>query len=162
MDQQRRRVLTVGGGLTAYRVGAYAVGLGTAWMPHSARSAELWNQAAFAANTLEDVILALGGPGGATESSEIHLDAPEIAENGAVVPITVESALPNTISIALVIPKNPNALSANFMIPDGTDAYVSTRIKMAESSDVYALVKSGDRYFYSRKLVKVTVGGCGG
>jgi sulfur-oxidizing protein SoxY len=88
--------------------------------------------------------------------------APDIAENGAVVPVEIESALPNTRAIAIVVEKNPHALSANFSIPDGTDAFVATRVKVAETSNLYALVKTDTGYFYATKLVKVTLGGCGG
>ncbi|HEX4797698.1 MAG TPA: thiosulfate oxidation carrier protein SoxY, partial [Burkholderiales bacterium] len=85
-----------------------------------------------------------------------------IAENGAVVPISVDSRLARTQTIAIMIEKNPNTLSANFEIPDGTDPFVTTRVKMGETSNVYALVKADGRYFHAVKEIKVTIGGCGG
>ena len=93
---------------------------------------------------------------------ELLLQAPEIAENGSVVRVAAQSSLPNTVQIAFIVEKNPNALAALFDIAAGTDANVSTNIKMGQSSHVYALAKVGDKYFYAVKEVKVTLGGCGG
>jgi sulfur-oxidizing protein SoxY len=90
------------------------------------------------------------------------LQAPEIAENGNVVRIGAQSNIAGTTQVALVIEKNPNALAAVFDIPAGTDANVSTNVKMGQSSNVYAVAKAGDKFFYSVKEVKVTLGGCGG
>jgi sulfur-oxidizing protein SoxY len=120
-----------------------------------------WNKAAFDTKSFADAVKALGGPP-AVESKDVVLDGPDIAENGAVVPFTVTSRLPDTESIAVLIEKNPNTLAANFQIPPGTDPFVNTRVKLAESSKVYALVKAGGKYFYAAKDVKVTIGGCGG
>lgn len=119
------------------------------------------NTAAFAAKSLTDVIKAYGGSD-AKESADIALAAPEIAENGAVVPVTVESKLAGTKTIAVLVEKNPAALSARFEIPDGTDAYIATRVKVGETCNVIALVQTADGYFYAQKPVKVTLGGCGG
>jgi sulfur-oxidizing protein SoxY len=74
----------------------------------------------------------------------------------------VQSSLPKTQAIAIMIEKNPNTLSANFEIPDGTDPFVTTRVKMAETSNVYALVKADGKYYHAVKEIKVTIGGCGG
>ena len=115
----------------------------------------------FEAQTLDAVVKALGGSN-AQQSSDISLRAPPIAENGAVVPIVIESKLPNTRMIAIVSEKNPHALSAAFHFPEGTDAYVMTRVKVAETSKVYALVQTDKGFFYTDQLVKVTLGGCGG
>ena len=115
----------------------------------------------FQAHSLDEVVKALGGST-AQKSSEIDLQAPEIAENGAVVPLVIESKLPGTRMIAIVSEKNPHALSAIFHIPDGTDPYVMTRVKIAETSDVIALVQTDKGFFYTDRLVKVTLGGCGG
>ncbi|MGH6625507.1 MAG: thiosulfate oxidation carrier protein SoxY, partial [Burkholderiaceae bacterium] len=90
------------------------------------------------------------------------LQAPEIAENGNVVRIGAQSNIPGTTQVAFVIEKNPYALTAVFDIPPGTDASVATNVKMGQSSNVYALAKAGDKYFYAVKEVKVTLGGCGG
>lgn len=115
----------------------------------------------FEAQTLDDVVKALGGSK-AQPSSDISFQAPPIAENGAVVPLVIESKLPGTRMIAIVSEKNPHALTAAFHIPDGTDPYIMTRVKIAETSKVYALVQTDKGFFYTDQLVKVTLGGCGG
>jgi len=121
-----------------------------------------WNKAAFEVkNSMNDAVKALGG-NGATESKDIVMTSPDIAENGAVVPFTVASKLPKTESIALLVEKNPNILAANFFIPEGTEPWVNTRIKMGQTSNVIALVKADGKYYYTSKEVKVTLGGCGG
>jgi sulfur-oxidizing protein SoxY len=106
-------------------------------------------------------VKALGGAG-STESAQIQMTTPDIAENGAVVPVTAESRLPGTRRIAILIEKNPNTLSADFTIPEGTDPFVTTRVKMAETSNVYALVQANGKYYHAMKEIKVTIGGCGG
>jgi len=90
------------------------------------------------------------------------VQTPEIAENGAVVPVGVTSRIPKTESIAILIEKNPNMLAAVFDIPTGTEPVISTRVKMAQTSNIYALVKAEGRYYVAAKEVKVTLGGCGG
>jgi len=115
----------------------------------------------FEAMTLDEVVKSLGGTK-ATKSTDIMLQAPPIAENGAVVPVVIESKLPNTKMIAIVSEKNPHALSAAFRFPDGTEPYVMTRVKIAETSNLYALVQTDAGFFYTDQLVKVTLGGCGG
>ena len=120
-----------------------------------------WNEAAFKTKTLNDTVKALGGQA-AVESKDIQINSPDIAENGAVVPISVTSKMGNTESIAILVEKNPNARSANFVIPAGTEAFVSTRVKMGQTSNVTALVKADGKYYYSTKEIKVTLGGCGG
>ena len=77
-------------------------------------------------------------------------------------PVGVSSTLPNVTMVAILIEKNPNALAASFMLPEGTQANVQTRVKMGQTSNVYALVKSGDKFFMATKEIKVTLGGCGG
>jgi sulfur-oxidizing protein SoxY len=123
--------------------------------------AQDWNKAAFDMKSLNDAMKALGAqsPG---SSDAIAIKAPEIAENGAVVPVAVESRLQNTESISLLIEKNPQPLAASFAIPAGTDASVSTRVKMGQSSDVYALVKADGKFYVAKKEIKITLGGCGG
>lgn len=95
-------------------------------------------------------------------SDKIKLDAPEIAENGAVVPISVLTSLANVTSIAFVVPENPNVLAAYYKIPEGTMPNVANRLKMAKTSNVIVIVESGGKLFSATKEVKVTVGGCGG
>ena len=152
----RRDVLKAGGGASALAL-AVAAGL---IKPEDA-FAQQWNKAAFDANSVADTLKALGGAG-STETKDILFDAPDIAENGSVVPISVESRLPGTQSIAILIEKNPNTLSADFEIPAGTDPFIGTRVKMAETSKVYAVVKADGKYFHAVKEIKVTIGGCGG
>lgn len=115
----------------------------------------------FQGHTIDEVVRALGGSS-AQPSSEIALQAPEIAENGAVVPLVIESKLPGTRLIAIVSEKNPHALSAVFHIPEGAESYVMTRVKIAETSKVTAIVQTDKGFFYTDQLVKVTLGGCGG
>jgi len=123
--------------------------------------AEEWNRIAFEGKQLDDVIRGLGG-NGAQESAEVVILAPEIAENAAVVPMQIISKLNKTESIAIVVEKNPNPLAANFSIPDGTLPDIQTRVKMAQTCSVYALVRAGGKFFYSAKEIKITQGGCGG
>jgi len=145
--------------------GAAALGLaaaaGLAPVVAGAQNAPGWNQAAFDSKTLNDAIKAMGGSA-PTESKDLVLQAPEIAENGAVVRIGAQSNIPGTTQVAFVVEKNPAALAAVFNIPAGTDASVSTNVKMGQSSNVYAVAKAGDKFFYAVKEVKVTLGGCGG
>jgi sulfur-oxidizing protein SoxY len=127
--------------------------------PGSARAD--WNKAAFDTKSLNDAVKALGG-GSATESKDITITSPDIAENGAVVPFTISSKLPKTETMAVLVEKNPNILAANFAIPEGTEPWVNTRVKMGQTSNVIALVKADGKYYYTAKEVKVTIGGCGG
>ncbi len=156
MNSGRRQVLKGTGGAAVLGL-AFAAGL---LKPGGAR-AEAWNKAAFETRSLNDAVKALGGAPPA-QSADIAITSPDIAENGAVVPFTVASRLPKTESIALLVEKNPNILAANFQIPDGTEPWVNTRIKMGQTSNVYALVKADGKYYYASKEVKVTLGGCGG
>ncbi len=155
MNQTRRSFLKSGGGATVMALAASA-GLIKIDAAYAA-----WNDAAFKTRNLADTVKALGGQV-ATESKDIQITSPDIAENGAVVPISVTSKLGNIETIAILIEKNPNSLTANFSIPAGTEAFVSTRVKMGQTSNVHALVKAGGQYFYATKEIKVTLGGCGG
>ena len=121
---------------------------------------QAWNKAAFDAKSMADAYKALGGT--PAESADIAITAPDIAENGAVVPVGVASKIPNTQAVYILVEKNPSMLAAGFTFPQGTDPSVSTRIKMGQTSNVYAVVKAGDKYFVASKEVKVTLGGCGG
>jgi sulfur-oxidizing protein SoxY len=154
MNRSRRNALKTGGGVLALLLAAGIVKSGDAL-------AQQWNQAAFNGKSLPDALQALGAQGAAT-SDAIQIKAPEIAENGAVVPIGVESRLPGTQSITLLIEKNPQPLAASFDIPAGTEPNVGTRVKMGQSSDVYALVKADGRFYMAKKEIKITLGGCGG
>jgi sulfur-oxidizing protein SoxY len=119
------------------------------------------NKAAFETKSVNDTVKALGG-GSVAESKDIAITAPDIAENGAVVPVSVASKIPNTQAVYIMVEKNPNTLAAGFNIPQGTEASVTTRIKMGQTSNVYAVVKADNKFFMSSKEVKVTIGGCGG
>lgn len=122
---------------------------------------QAWNKQAFEAKSLDETVKALGGTT-AGQSADITINAPDIAENGAVVPVGVASKIPNTQAMYILVEKNPNALAAGFSIPAGTDPNVSTRIKMGQTSNVYAVVKADDKFYVATKEVKVTLGGCGG
>ena len=142
--------------------GALALAAASGLTPAHAQNAPGWNKAAFEGKSLAEVAKALGARAAPVESRELLLQAPEIAENGSVVRVAAQSTLPGTTQIAFIVEKNPNALAAVFDIHAGTEANVSTNLKMAQSSHVYALAKVGDNYFYAVKEVKVTLGGCGG
>jgi sulfur-oxidizing protein SoxY len=116
---------------------------------------------AFAKKNDADTIKLLYGKD-AEASDAIKLDAPEIAENGAVVPVSVSTTLPNVTSISILVSENPSPLAASYKIPTGTSPTVANRIKMAKTSKVVALVESNGKIFSANKEVKVTVGGCGG
>ena len=116
---------------------------------------------AFEAKSLDETVKLLGGTT-AVQSGEISITAPDIAENGAVVPIGVTSKIPNTQNIYILVDKNLNSLSAGFGIPPGTEPNVATRVKMAQTSNVHAVVKADNKFYVATKEVKVTLGGCGG
>lgn len=144
--------------------GAAALGLAASvgLFPAAASAQTAWNKAAFEAKNLADVVKALGGAAAATESKEVTLSAPEIAENGNVVRLGAQSAIAGTTWLGLVVEKNPAALTAGFDVIDGTEPNMSTNVKMGQSTHVYALAKVGDKFFFAVKEVKVTLGGCGG
>jgi len=156
MNESRRTVLKASGGATVMALAASA-GL---FRSNPAMASD-WNKAAFETKSLQDTVKALGGTA-AVESKDIAITSPDIAENGAVVPVSVSSKLGKTESIAILVEKNPNALAASFDVPAGTESFVSTRVKMGQTSNVYALVKADGKYFYTTKEIKVTLGGCGG
>ena len=139
------------------------LGLVTALWPLVAKADNVtgWNKAAFEAKNLPDVLKALGAVNGG-ESKELTLQAPEIAENGAVVRLSADSHLPGTTQIGFLVDKNPAALSALFDIPKNTAPHVGLNVKLGQTSNVYALAKIGDKFYYAVKEVKVTIGGCGG
>jgi sulfur-oxidizing protein SoxY len=129
-------------------------------VPHVARAA--WAQAAFDTKTLADAVKALGG-GAPVESKDVTLTGPDIAENGAVVPVGVSTNLPGVKRLALLVEKNPNVLAAVFDVSDAVDANFNTRVKMGQSSNVFAVAMMNDgRVLFSQKEIKVTLGGCGG
>ena len=122
-----------------------------------------FNQAAFEAKSLNDVLKAVGASGAPTESKDVTITAPDIAENGAVVPLGASTALPGVKQILILVEKNPSAMVALFNVTESIEANVSTRAKMGQSSDVYAVAVMNDgRALFAKKEVKVTLGGCGG
>lgn len=120
-----------------------------------------WPEAAFEAKKVEEAISGLLGSAVTEESEKVTIKAPDIAENGAVVPITVSTEMAAT-SVAIIAEKNPSPLVAVFNLGPGAQGYVSTRIKMGQTGDVMAVVKAGEQLYAARKSVKVTIGGCGG
>ncbi len=134
------------------------------WLPNFAfaQSAGAWNKAAFEAKTMAELMKALGGAAPA-ESKDVTLTAPDIAENGAVVPIGVATSLAGVKQMLVLVEKNPNTLVASFDVTDAVEPSFSTRVKMGQSSDVYAVALTADgKALFAKKEVKVTLGGCGG
>lgn len=120
-----------------------------------------WPEEAFSKKSLDAGIEAVGAKG-VSESGDIKIKAPDIAENGAVVPISVSTSISGVEKISVFVEKNPQPLAASFDLTDRCEGFVSTRIKMGETSDIVAVVQAGGKSFSARKTVKVTIGGCGG
>ncbi len=153
----RREALKAGGGAT---VMALMVSAGL--LKASDVAAQEWNKGAFDTKNLNDTVKALGGAA-AVESKDItFINAPDIAENGAVVPVGVQSKIAKSEMIAILVEKNPNMLAATFTLGEGAEPTVSTRVKMGQTSNVYAVVKADGKFYYAVKEIKVTLGGCGG
>jgi len=129
--------------------------------PALAAANDKYPEDAFKQKSDADAIKSLYGKT-AEPSDKVKLDAPEIAENGAVVPISVSSTLPDVTSISILVAENPNALAASYKIPAGTLPSVANRLKMAKTTNVIAIVEAGGKLYSATKEVKVTVGGCGG
>ncbi len=158
MSTDTKRRLFLKGSVAASAVGV-AVGAGLL-TPQAVLAA--WPEAAFNAKAVDAVIKELLGTDAMTESADINVKAPDIAENGAVVPITVETSIDGIQSIAIVASENPSPLVANFVLGEGAMGFAGTRIKMGKTGDVVAMVKAGDTVYTAKKNVKVTIGGCGG
>jgi len=124
--------------------------------------AAAWPQTIFSPKTASEAMVALLGTDATTPSEKISLKLPQIAENGAVVPIEINTTLDNVELIAIVVENNPRPMAATFEIPAGTLPKITTRIKMGKTSDVMAVVKTNDGVYSAREEVKVTIGGCGG
>jgi sulfur-oxidizing protein SoxY len=150
-----RRLILQGAGAVAL------VGLGNLPFPALAAANDKYPEEAFKAKSEADAIKALYGKS-AEPSDKVKMDAPEIAENGAVVPIAVTTTLADVTSIAFLVSENPVALVASYKIPAGTLPNVANRIKMAKTSNVIVVVEAGGKLYSANKEVKVTVGGCGG
>lgn len=155
MIPSRRQSLRAASGLGFYAA-LVAVGL----LPAGRASAQQF-ASAFQTKSIADTLKALGA-GTPSDSKDVVINSPDIAENGAVVPVGVRSNLPKTEMIALLVEKNPNALAGAYTLLEGAEPDVNMRIKMGQSSDVYALVKADGKFYMTKKEIKVTLGGCGG
>jgi len=120
-----------------------------------------WNKEAFGAKTAQDALKGIGVTS-STPSKDVVIEAPEIAENGAVVPIEITSNVPGTRSIAVVVDKNPFPLIGQFQFGEGAVPFVKLNIKMGETSEVRVIAQAGGKSYAAVKEIKVTIGGCGG
>jgi len=141
--------------------GTVAVAIAAGLLKPSQVLAAEWPKAAFESKNVADALKGIGASGPA-DSKDITIKAPDIAENGAVVPVEIFSKIPGTTSIAILADKNANPLVADFDLSNGTEGYISTRIKMGQTAHVHAVVKAGGKSYTASKEVKVTIGGCGG
>lgn len=152
-----RRVILQGvASVALVGLGKMALGLAPAFAAN-----DKYPEEAFKQKSGDDAIKLLYGKT-AEPSDKVKLDAPEIAENGAVVPIAASTTLADVTSISFLVAENPNALIASYKIPAGTLPSVANRIKMAKTSNVIVVVEAGGKLYSATKEVKVTVGGCGG
>jgi sulfur-oxidizing protein SoxY len=157
IDSTRRLILK--GAAVLALVGLAGIRFGLT--PALAAANDKYPEEAFKQKGIDDTLKLLYGKS-AEPSEKVKLDAPEIAENGAVVPISVSSTLADVTSISILVAENPNALAASYKIPAGTIPNVANRLKMAKTSNVIAVVEAGGKLYSAVKEVKVTVGGCGG
>lgn len=155
MSMNRREVLKVGGGAAVYSALA-SMGFFAA---NPAMAA--WNKAAFETKSIADTLKVLGVSGTAN-SADVVITSPDIAENGAVVPVGVASKIAKTEMIAVMVEKNPAMMAGMYEFGSNAEADISMRVKMGQSSDVYALVKANGKFYMTKKEIKVTLGGCGG
>ena len=151
MNQLRRTLLKLSGA---------ALALGAGLLKNGLVLAATWNKSAFESKAVADTLKNLGAAN-LIESRDIIITAPDIAENGAVVPIAITSRIPNTQSISIIAEKNPFPLSSTFDIMNGAEGYVSTRLKFGETSNVRAVVKADGKFYTAAREVKITIGGCG-
>jgi sulfur-oxidizing protein SoxY len=150
-SESRRDILKQGGILAAL----LSCGLLTIEQARAAVDAKV-----FQMKTMDETLKALGGK--PADSKDIELTSPDIAENGAVVPIAVTSKIPKTEEIYILVEKNPSPLSAAFTLAEGTEPFVSTRTKMGQTSNIHAIVKADGKLYSVMKETRVTLGGCGG
>jgi sulfur-oxidizing protein SoxY len=153
------RRLILRGAATVALIGLGNLPFGLA--PAYAAANDKYPEEAFRQKSDADAIKSLYGKA-AEASDKVKLDAPEIAENGAVVPVSVTTTLADVTSISFLVAENPNALIASYKIPAGTVPAIANRIKMAKTSNVIVVVEAGGKLYSATKEVKVTVGGCGG
>ena len=157
MTSMKRRIFLKG----SLATGAVGIAVGTGLLTPRV-SLAAWSKAAFDATDVNASVSALYGSSSMDNSDKIKIKAPDIAENGAVVPVSVTTSIDGVSSISLFADKNATPLTAEFTLGPTTGGYVSTRIKMGKTANVVAVVKAGDKLYSSSKEVKVTIGGCGG
>lgn len=155
MSMKRRTFLK-----NTFATGVLGVAVGTGLLKPSNVLAA-WPENAFSAKSLDDALSGLNA-GDASDSAKINIKAPDIAENGAVVPITISTDIAGVEKISVLVEKNPQPLAASFDLTSKCDGFISTRIKMGETSNVIAVVQAGGKTYKAQKTVKVTIGGCGG
>jgi len=155
MDGTRRSFLRL-----AASAGIVATAVATGLTRSREVWAQVWNKSGFEAKAVAEALRSLGATN-ATDSKDIVITAPDIAENGAVVPVEVTSRIPGTESISIIAEKNPFPLVATVELASGSEPYTYVRIKMGETSNVRVVVKADGRFYTAAKEVKVTIGGCG-
>ena len=156
MNHQRRTLLKA-----SMASGTIAIAIGAGLLsPQTVLAA--WPKAAFDAKGMDEALKSLLGSTQSSPSSDIQVEAPDIAENGAVVSVTVKTTIPNAEQISILVPENVSPLCASYLLSGNTEGFVSGRIKMRKTSDVIAIVKAGGKLHMAKKPVKVTLGGCGG
>jgi sulfur-oxidizing protein SoxY len=153
MKPFRRALLQRGGALAA----VLAAGL----LSPLAALAAAWNNGAFSSKSTGDALKSIGAEG-PQPSGDIVIEAPQIAENGAVVPIEIQSRIPNTTALAVLVDKNPYPLVARFDFKEGALPFVKVNAKMGETSDVRVVATAGGKHYVATREIKVTIGGCGG
>lgn len=157
MTSMKRRIFLKG----SLATGAVGIAVSTGLLTPRV-SLAAWSKAAFDATDVNASLSALYGSSSMDNSDKIKIKAPDIAENGAVVPVTVTTTIDGVSSISLFADQNATPLTAEFLLGPTTEGFVSTRIKMGKTANVIAVVKAGDKLYSSSKEVKVTIGGCGG
>ena len=156
MNNQRRNVLKSGSGAALLTV------LAAAGIIKPGMALAEWNKAAFDAKSMADTLKAMG-VGSPADSKDVQVTGPDIAENGAVVPVGAATTLPGVKKLLLLVEKNPSVLAAVFNVTDAVEANFNTRVKMGQSSNVYAVAMMADgKVLFAQKEIKVTLGGCGG
>ena len=157
MTSMKRRIFLKGSLATGAIGMAASAGLLT---PRASLAA--WSKDAFEAKDFNTALSGLFGSSDLAASDKIKIKAPDIAENGAVVPVSVTTDISGAESISIIVEKNGTPLASSFVLGTGTQGYVSTRVKMGKTSSVIAVVKAGGKLHSTSKEVKVTIGGCGG
>ncbi len=147
--------------LLMQRTGVIVAGLAAGLLHPLASLAAAWNKEAFGAKAVGDALKSIGAAN-AAPSKDIVIEAPQIAENGLVVPIEIVSNIPGTKSISVLIEKNPFPLVARFDFLEGALPFVKLNAKFGETSDVRVVAEAGGKQFFATREIKVTIGGCGG